>query len=170
MAVNRFVARLGACAAVSGAVLAAAGPAAADPPKKPYPDTSRYSKMDFEGFQIEDKPGVWFSSPTGLDCGIWDDGSFGCTGAIPGSPAGTNQIGWFRGDGAAHFDNTAQPRFSAGQAQRVLPANNYIEYAGAKCATAPDNGVYCFTGSPYPSNGTQFLVNPTGSWLGTQDS
>lgn len=167
MAINRLVATLGACSALAGALLTA-GPASADPPKKPYPDISRYSKMDFEGFQITDKPGVWFSSPTGLDCGIWDDGSFGCTGPIPGSPAGTNQIGWFRGDGAAHFDNTAQPRFSSGQAQRVLPANNYIEYKGAKCATTPDNGVYCTTGYTYSES--QFLVNPTGSWLGRQES
>jgi hypothetical protein len=104
-----------------------------------------------------------------LDCGIWDDSSFGCTGAIPGSPNGTNQIGWFAGDGAAHFDNTTQPRFSSGQAQRVLPANNYIEYKNVRCATTPDNGVYCISGY-YPSTASQFLVNPTGSWLGAPNS
>lgn len=90
---KRVVVAAGVCAAVSGAVLAGRAPASADAPKKPYPDVSRYAKLDFEGFQIDGKPGVWFSSPTGLNCGIWDEGSFGCTEPIPGAPAGTNQIG-----------------------------------------------------------------------------
>ncbi len=150
---------LGAVAAT--ATLGLAGPASADKP--PYPDISRYAKVDFESFQIAQKPGVWFSTPFGLDCGIWDDTSFGCTGVIPGSPAGTNQIGWFTGDSAAHFDNTGQPRFDSGQAQKVLPADSYLEYKGTRCATTPDNAVYC-TGGRY---GTQFMVSPTNSWLGS---
>ncbi len=159
---NRFLAAVGACAALSGAVLAGAAPVVADTPKKPYPDITRYAKLDFEGFQIDGKPGVWFSSPTGLNCGIWDDGSFGCTGPIPGAPAGTNQIGSFTGENISHFDNTAQPRFVAGGPQRVLPANSYISYKNVQCATTPANGIYCK--GPYYQN--QFLVTPDGSWLG----
>ncbi|ODR07811.1 hypothetical protein BHQ15_10255 [Mycolicibacillus koreensis] len=134
--------------------------AQADPP--PYPDISRYAKLDFEGFKLDNQPGIWFSSPTGLPCGIWDNGSFGCTGPIPGSPAGTNQVGWFPGDGLPHFDQTDQPRFAAGGPQRVLPANNYLEYHGVRCATTPDNGVYCTRNAP-----VSFLVTPQDSWLGS---
>lgn len=157
---------------VAGLTMAvtAAAPALADPPKNPYPDTSKYAKLDFEGFRVADKPGLWFSTPFGLNCGIWEDGSFGCTGAIPGSPAGTNQVGWFSGDSAAHFDNTEQLRFSAGQPQRVLPANNYIELAGTRCATTPDNNVYCtrYGASSYASYTDQFMVSSTKTWLGSQ--
>ena len=157
---KHVAAAVGACAGVLVA-MAAAVPALADPPKNPYPDTSRYSKLDFEGFQIPRQPGVWFSTPFGLNCGIWDDGSFGCTGAIPGAPAGTNQVGWFTNDEAPHFDNTNQPRFTAGTSQRVLPPNNYIEYAGTDCATTPDNSVYCSRG--YYS---KFMISPTNTWVG----
>lgn len=142
------------------APVALAAPASAD--SAPYPDISHYAKLDFEGFKIADKPGVWFSTPTGLNCGIWDDGSFGCTGNIPGAPPGTNQIGWFSGDSSAHFDNTDQPRFNAGSPQRVLPANNYIAYNGTSCATTPDNSVYC-----NHSSYQRFLISPTNSWLGS---
>lgn len=149
---------MGVCA---GLLVATAAPAQADPVKSPYPNISHYSKLDFEGFQISGKPGVWFSSPAGLNCGIWDGGSFGCTGAVPGAPAGVNQVGWFTGDTAAHFDNTTQPRFAAGPPQRVLPANNYIEYAGTDCAVTPENGVYCNRNSY-----GRFLTTPTKTWLG----
>jgi len=158
---KRFAVTAAACAAAAGAVLAGGAPASADTPKKPYPDISRYTKLDFEGFQIDGKPGVWFSSPNGLNCGIWEDGSFGCTGSIPGAPAGTNQIGWFTGDTEPHYDSTAQLRFVAGGPQRVLPPNSFIKYGSTTCATTPANGVYC-DGSYY----AQFLVNPDASWLG----
>ena len=140
-------------AATTGlAPLAVAKP---DEPKSPYPDITRYVKQDFEGYRVAGQRGVWFSTPSGLDCGIWEDGSFGCTGAIPDSPAGTNQIGWFTGDNAPHFDNTKQLRFSNedGEAQRVLPASNYLELGDSKCATTPDGGVFC-TRNSY----TQFLI------------
>ncbi|AMU71070.1 hypothetical protein PP298_12975 [Mycobacteroides abscessus] len=157
--------------AVAGLAISAGAalPAAADPQKNPYPDTSKYAKLDFEGFRIADKPGLWFSTPFGLDCGIWEDSSFGCTGTIPGAPGGANQIGWFRGDSAAHFDNTAQLRFSSGQAQRVLPANNYIELGSTRCATTPDNNVYCTGGSNYASYTNQFMVSAGKTWLGAQN-
>lgn len=160
--------------AIAGAVaglaisVGAALPAAADPQKNPYPDTSKYAKLDFEGFRIADKPGLWFSTPFGLDCGIWEDSSFGCTGTIPG--ARRRQPDWLvQGDSSAHFDNTGQPRFSSGQAQRVLPANNYIELGSTRCATTPENNVYCTGGGNYASYTNQFMVSPGKTWLGAQD-
>lgn len=150
----------GVCAAaVVSAGVMTAGPVGAEP-KSPYPDISHYAKLYFEAFRLADKPGLWFSAPFGLDCGIWDDGSFGCTGPIAGAPAGTNQVGWFSGDSQAHFDSTGQLRFSSGGAQRVLPANNYLEYAGTKCATTPDNSVYCTRNSI-----EQFMVSASKTWL-----
>jgi hypothetical protein len=166
---RRLIVVLGlACAAA----LPAAGPAVADPPKSdPYPDISRYVKLDSEGFALDGQPGVWFSTPTGLNCGITDGpgyGSFGCTGPIPGAPAGTNQIAWFSGDGDPRFDITGHPVFSAGVPQRVLPPGSYIDYQYSRCAVTPDNGVYC-DGGKYPYATGRFLVTPTASWLGEQD-
>jgi hypothetical protein len=48
----------------------------------------------------------------------------------------------------------------------VLPANSFIEYKGAICATTPANGIYC-NGHSYSN---QFLVQPDGSWLGRSDT
>lgn len=158
-------------------------PAQADPPS-PYPDISRYAKFDTEAFRLgQDQDNVWFRSPRGLDCGIWADGSFGCTGAIPGAPAGTNQVGWFRGDFAVnpvHFDETQQPRFinPGGLPQRVLPRNSYIAVTDktenadtTTCAVTGDDGVYCFKTGTWKGAGgaywgARFLVGPTSSYLG----
>ncbi|WP_078315733.1 hypothetical protein [Mycobacterium sp. D16Q16] len=166
---QKWFAMVGAVASLAMSV-GTALPAAADPPKDPYPDTSKYAKFDFEGFRIADKPGVWFSSTSGLSCGIWDDGSFGCNGVIPGAPAGTNQVGWFSGEGSAHFDNTEQIRFTSGEAQRVLPANNYIEYRNVRCATTPENHLYCGgAGSGKGGySGARFLITPGKTWLGNE--
>ncbi len=166
---KKFVVAVGASAALAVGVLTAV-PASAAPqkPTKPYPDISRFAKLDFEGFQLADKPGIWFSTPSGLNCGIWDDGSTGCTGTIPGAPGGANQVGWFSGESNAHFDNTDQLRFVAGVPQRVLPADNYVEYKNAKCGVTPEGAVYCASSGNYAYSGNQFMVSTSGSWIGPQ--
>lgn len=75
----------------------------------PYPDVNnatKFKQADFEQFLRDDTDGAWFSTPRGLTCAIWIDGSFGCNGSFPGAPAGTNQVAWFPGDWRAHFDTT----------------------------------------------------------------
>lgn len=54
---QKWFAMMGAVAGLAMSV-GAALPAAADPAKNPYPDTSKYAKLDFEGFRIADKPGL----------------------------------------------------------------------------------------------------------------
>lgn len=147
-------------------------PASADPAKSPYPDISRYAKLDFEAFRLgQDNDNVWFRSPSGLNCGIWGDGSFGCTGSIPGAPAGTNQIGSFPEDDQPHFDSTQQPRFvnPNGLPQRVLPRDRYIRLGETVCAVTDNDSVYCSGKSPstYPYDRNQFLVGPASTYLGS---
>ncbi|MEU9806950.1 hypothetical protein [Mycobacterium sp. NPDC050853] len=152
----------------------------AEPPS-PYPDISRYAKVDFESYRLPpNDDGFWFSTPGGLNCGIWADGSFGCTGAIPGAPAGANQIGWFRGDGQPHFDETQQPRFTnpGGLVQRVIPRNSYIAVNQGTgngdtttCAVTDTNGVYCFKSGTWKGAGgaysaTRFIVSPPVTHIG----
>lgn len=130
-------------------------PVIAAPPA--YPDIAGYNIWDARGYVVAEHSGVWFSSPWGLNCGIWDEGDFGCTGIIPGAPTNANQIGWFDGDSAVHYDTTQELRFYTGQPQRPLLARTVIEYRGTTCATTPDMSVYCFRG-PF-----RFLVSPVGS-------
>lgn len=135
-----------------GIALGIAAPAIADP-VKPYPDLSAYTKLDWMGFQAEDNPGVWFSTPTGLNCGIWTDGSYGCNGALPG---GGNQVAWFPGDDAVHVDATDQPAFVAGVAHKLLPPKSYVVYRGVKCGVTQGNDLYCSSSSVH-----DFMVTPT---------
>lgn len=171
---RKLAAILGVSAVVVGVVNAAA--ASADPQANPYPDVSRYAKLDSEGFRLgSDSENLWFSTPRGLNCGIWADGSFGCNGPIPGSPAGTNQIGWFVGDGQPHFDNTSTVRFvnPAGLQQRLIPRNRYIELGKTVCAVSGNDSVYCgWTQYRYGSSSDagQFIIGPDGTFLGAPPS
>jgi hypothetical protein len=150
-----------------GLVLVAASRGHADPSgdalASPYPEmahiTTWYDQLQPDGFFIPDHPGVWFLSPYGLNCGIWDNGGFGCTGDIPGAPPGTHHIAWFNGNRAVHYGWTAAIQFPAGQAQRTLPPRSYVTYNSTTCAITPDSSTYCTRGE------FRFLMTQTQTWL-----
>lgn len=96
----------------------------ADP--NPYPDVNNATKFrqaDFEQFLRDDTDGAWFSTPRGLNCAIWIDGSFGCNGSFPGAPAGTNQVAWFPGIGAPI---STRPVNSCLPPRRVRPCSRRV--------------------------------------------
>ena len=155
-----------------GLVLCNALPVRADPPDTegygPFPDMSLISRwyvgMDAEQFFIPDSAGVWFLTPSGLNCGIWAWGSFGCTGDIPGLPAGERHIAWFNGNRSVHHGWTAAIQFPAGRAQRTLPPRSFVTYAtpGAgetTCAVTPEGNAYCGHAE------FKFIVTPAGTWF-----
>ncbi|TDZ44594.1 hypothetical protein CCUG63695_04653 [Mycobacteroides franklinii] len=172
---------LAAGALAVGGLLGVPVSANAEPAKSPYPDISRYAKVDFESYRLSpNDDDFWFSTPAGLNCGIWADGSFGCTGSIPGAPAGTNQIGWFNGDSLPHFDQTQQPRFTnpGGLAQRVIARDNYIAVVQGTgtgdtttCAVTDSDSVYCFKSGTWKGAGgayaaVRFIVGPSVTYIG----
>src|SRR5882757_3596724 len=98
-----------------------AAPASAVPAQSPYPDTTQYKRVvDFEKFKVTDEDGIWFTTLTGLYCGIGEDGSYGCSGDLPGAPSGENEVGWFPGDPFPRLYHTDEPRFASGSRQTVL--------------------------------------------------
>jgi hypothetical protein len=106
--------------------------------------------------------GVWFSTPLGLNCGIWDRGSFGCTGDIRGAPSGTTRIGWITGSIVTRYDAydpLLKLQFPPGRAERMLPPRSYVEYNGTRCVTTTDTSTYC-THGPF-----QFMVTPSRTFL-----
>jgi|GEM_PF-2378495 hypothetical protein len=143
-------------------------PADSLPPSKPspYPDVTlivrSYEPRQPEEFFTASNEGVWFSTPLGLNCGIWDRGSFGCTGDIRGAPPGTTRIGWQNGNIVTRYD-AHDPllllKFPPGRAERMLPPRSYVEYNGTRCATMADTSTYCARGL------FQFFVTPTKTWL-----
>jgi len=135
-------------ASAIGLAFGSAIPVRAEPPgdvPNPFPDrsliTAWYTQLQPDEFFLPDRPGVWFLTPFGLNCGIWTWGSFGCTGDIPG--AGNNHIAWYNGNRAVHYGWTAAVQFPAGQAQRPLPPRSYVTYESTTCAVTPDSNTYC---------------------------
>jgi hypothetical protein len=136
---------------------------AGGPPPSPYPDVYHilryFDKVKYDDYFTASAGGVWFSAPLGLNCGIWDRGSFGCTGDIRGAPPGTTNLGWVNGNIVTRYDWLLGSQFPPGRAERDLPPMTYIEYNGTTCATMADSSTYCSRG-PY-----KFFVTPTRTWL-----
>jgi hypothetical protein len=158
---------LTAIALATGVVLASSAGAHAEPDPTatppPYPDTNlilrSYHLVQYDDYFTASAGGVWFSTPTGLNCGIWDRGSFGCTGDITGAPPGTTNIGWVNGNIVTRYDWLLGVQFPPGRAETELPPRSYIEYNGTRCATMADASAYCSRG-PF-----KFFVTPTGTYL-----
>jgi hypothetical protein len=146
-----YIARRGGVLAgfLAGAVIGVgvAAPASAVPAQSPYPDTTQYERVvDFEKFKVTDEDGLWFTTLTGLYCGIGEDGSYGCSGHLPGAPQGENEVGYFLGDPFPRLYHTDELRFASGSRQTVLHGQTYIEYRGSRCAETRAGGVYCIHG------------------------
>lgn len=149
--------------------LAATTPAAMAEPgvdhtnNNPYPDIDQilrsYAPVRHDDYFTHSAAGVWFSTPLGLNCGIWDRGSFGCSGDIRGAPPGTANIGWVNGNIVTRHDWLLKVQTPPGAAERELPPRTYIAYNGTTCATMPDTSTYCSRG-PF-----KFFVTPTVTWL-----
>ncbi|MCW2729603.1 MAG: Uncharacterized protein JWR13_419 [Mycobacterium sp.] len=156
---------LAAIASTIGLAFATVAPGHADPPgdvpANPFPEMGHvlawYDKFEPDQLFIADHPGVWFLSPSGLTCGIWDRGSFGCTGDIPGLPPGSNHIAWFNGNRSVHYGWTAAIQFPPGQPNLTLPPRSYVTYNSTTCAIEPDSTLYCGHGE------FKFLINATGT-------
>lgn len=137
-----------------------------DPPPSPYPDhaliLTSYDHLEPNEFFTASGAGVWFLSPLGLNCGIWDRGSFGCTGDIRGAPPGTSHIGWVNGNIVTRYDAhdpLLRFQFPSARGERTLPPRSYITYNGTTCATMADTSTYCARG-PF-----RFFITPTQTWL-----
>lgn len=134
-----------------------AEPAPPDQGLNPWPDIRYYDQLDANIFA--QPGGVWFLSPTGLNCGIWGRGNFGCSGRIPGAPDNVTHIGWINGDRAVHYDWSMAVRFPPTQAQQPLPPRSFITHEGTTCAVTPDNRAYCERGP------MRYSIEPTKTWL-----
>lgn len=167
---SRWAMVAGLCVAMTSLVPAGgahAAPDAAGQPGPNYPDLRYYTQIDSAPYAQSDPAGVtlpnqagyWFTTPQGLNCGIWFRGSFGCSGAIPGAPGNVHQIGWITGDTRVHYDWTLATRFPPTQGSRTIPSLSYISVDGTMCATTIDNSTYCERG-PW-----RLLISTDRTWL-----
>ncbi|MBE1549592.1 hypothetical protein GGC64_003616 [Mycobacterium sp. OAS707] len=128
----------------------------------PYPKDSliltTYTRLDPADYFLPGLYGVYFLSPSGLNCGIWLRGSFGCAGPLPGA-SGAAHIGWFNGDTRVHYDPFIAIGFPDAQAQRVLPPRSYLNWNETTCVTMADTSTYCHRGM------FRFLITPSATFL-----
>jgi hypothetical protein len=115
--------------------------------ESPYPDISTYRDAgSLEKFKVYTGDGIWFTTPLGLYCSIGDDSSFGCSGHLPGTPAGENEVAWFPGDPFPRLYYTDEPRFNSGLNQQLLASFTVVSYRGTKCGITKESAVYCING------------------------
>jgi hypothetical protein len=115
--------------------------------QSPYPDIKAYRDAgSLEKFKLYTSDGVWFTTPLGLYCSIGDDSSFGCSGAIPGTLAGENEVAWFPGDPFPRLYYTDDPRFNSGLNQQLLASSTKLTYRGTTCGITVESAVYCING------------------------
>jgi hypothetical protein len=125
----------------------AAAPATAVPTESPYPDITSYERVvRLEKFTVTDEEGIWFTTPVGQYCGIGEDGSYGCSGDLPGAPPGENEVAWFPGDPFPRLYHTDEPRFASGTGQSIIHGRTYVEYRGSRCGVTMDSAIYCVHG------------------------
>ena len=127
----------------------------------PYPKDSliltAYTRLDPADYFLPGLYGVYFLSPSGLNCGIWLRGSFGCAGTLPGA-SGAAHIGWFNGDTRVHHDPLIAIGFPNAQAQSVLPPRSYLNWNDTTCVTMADTSTYCHRGM------FRFLITPSATY------
>jgi hypothetical protein len=142
-----------------------ATPAAGIPARGPYPDTAKYQPVsNIFTYIVTDRDGLWFTTPEGLYCGIEDDGSYGCSGDLPGAPPGENEVAWFVGDPSPRLYHTDEPRFHSGTRQTILVGATYLDYRGSRCAVNRESAVYCIHGDDPNS---QLMVTTGMTWRGS---
>lgn len=163
---GRVLRRLAMTACVIAHVVTAATTAHAQPnsgdPSSPYPAPyfilRYYDEVKYDDYFTRSSGGVWFSTPLGLNCGIWDRGAFGCSGNIRGAP-GTSNVGWVSGQIRMRTDPAFAILTPPGRAERELAPRTYITYNGTTCATMADASTYCSRGQ------FKFFVTPTRTWV-----
>jgi len=115
-----------------------AEPSNAGDPTNPFPGPNLilryYDKVKYDDYFTSSSGGVWFTTPLGLNCGIWDRGAFACAGDIRGAP-GTTNVGWVSGQIRMRTDPGFAFLTPPGRGERELPPRSYIEYNGTRCAT-----------------------------------
>jgi hypothetical protein len=135
---------------LAGALTVHADPIDQPAVPNPYPKDSlvltSYTRVDPADYFIPGFYGVYFLSPTGLNCGIWLRGSFGCAGLLPGAPPGEDHIGWFNGDTNVHHDVAITIGFPNAHAQRLLPPRSYVNWNETTCVATGDSSTYCHRG------------------------
>ncbi|MCV7151780.1 hypothetical protein H7I57_10925 [Mycobacterium pyrenivorans] len=121
--------------------------AQAEPPATP--DLRGYRTVPVDGFVVDGA--AYFQTPDGLRCAILPtNGTAGCDGALPATPAGVNEIVLAAEVNTRGLRATANPSFltPSGSAAPVLPEGAKIAYGDVECAVDAGSITLCAKGTP----------------------
>lgn len=151
-----------------GAVVAAVtlvSPASADPDPAPapppLPNVNAYTPISPVDYSVMGGNWYAFAGPVGVTCVInKTNGSYGCSGALPGAPEGANLVS--AGPvGPPTFAGTGQPIFGAVGEVKALPPNTRLSYREISCGVDGAGVVACVNGHDQVG----FVVSPTGTYI-----
>ncbi len=138
--------------------LAAAEPA---PPPPPRPNVNALPPVSPVAYSIMDDRFYAFSTPDGLTCALdRNNGSYGCSGPIPGGPEGANMIS-AAAQGPPGFFASGSPVFGVVGPVQPLPANTRMSFRNVSCSTDGVATTTCINSLDQ----TGFVLSPAGAVL-----
>lgn len=146
---------------IAAATLAgAAGSAAAEPDAGPViPDVSTFMPVNPADYTVNGGKWYAFAGPAGVVCFLNNlNGDYGCGGALPGAPEGTDQVG-AGVVGAPVFSTAAKPIAEVAGPVRPLPPRTRLTFRQIVCGVDTDGAVACLN----TREQVGFVIAPTGT-------
>ena len=147
-----------AAVALGGASTAIADPEPAPPP---IPNAFAYPPVNPANYTVNGGRWFAFAGPPGVVC-ILDsiNGEYGCSGPLPGAPAGANLVS-AGPNGMPVFATTETPAYAKAGAVRPLPPNTRLSYRQVACGVDDAGVVACLN----TRDQVGFVVGPQGSFV-----
>ncbi len=157
---------IGIASAVGAATIGMPGVAAAQPdppPAPPAPNVNAYTPVKPSEYAVMDGNWYAFSTPDGATCVLQRNGTYGCSGPLPGAPGGANLVSGGPG-GPPGFASADGSVFAVvGAEAKPLPANTRLSYRTISCGT---DGT--MTACIDSSNQAGFVISPAGTYIVNQ--
>ena len=146
-------------AGVAGSATSWADPDA--PPPPPIPNVNAYTPLNPADYAANGGKWYAFAGPPGVVC-ILDNlkGDYGCSGPLPGAPAGVNLVSGGP-VGAPTFSTTDRPIFAAAGEVKAMPPNTRLSFRQVSCGVDDIGTVACFNSRDQVG----FVVGPNGSYI-----
>lgn len=144
----------------TGPAFASPGPDPAPAPP-PLPNVNAYTPVSPVDYTVNNGRWYAFAGPAGVVCILSRaNGDYGCSGPLPGAPAGANLVS--AGPvGAPTFSTTPAPLFGAAGSARSLPPNTRLSFREVSCGVDAAGAVACVNSRDQVG----FVVGPAGTFI-----
>ena len=146
--------------AVAAVAVGGASVAAADPVPPSIPNPFAYPPVNPANYTVNGGRWFAFAGPPGVIC-VLDtiNGEYGCSGPLPGAPAGANLVS-AGPNGMPVFSTTEPPQYAKAGAVLPLPPNTRLSYRQVACGVDDAGAVACLNSRDQVG----FVVGPNGSF------